>query len=418
MRRAIYFSDDEISIFRNILPIIGRIIFDANEAKKEEELDRHANEVFKDLERSGRFFNNGNALATPKEEQMQIKLDGVSITNKPRADGRFQGYVYDGERKQYFYGRTYEAVANKIKDYLQEGKVPQKKVISKKNNSPLFGEFVKKWLELYKMPNLKPASLMNVQLALAPALKVFENKMIGAISSDDVQKLLLSISAPRIRDLCRLHLNTILKKALVQNVIKQNPCDAVEIKRHKSKHKNALTPQEQEKVFATAANSKHSLLFRFLTATGLRIGEALALHRSDVDFKKCTVSVSKNVVFVKGKRIEQDTPKTEAGNRTVPVPEMLCAELETIKTEIIFPHTYNSAHCAIRRIAAETGINVTLHILRHTYATRLEEAGIPPKVKQYLLGHASLEMTQNKYTDIQAQFLETLSDRIRNIFKD
>ena len=65
------------------------------------------------------------------------------------------------------------------------------------------------------------------------------------------------------------------------------------------------------------------------------------------------------------------------------------------------------------RIAKKTGLNVTLHILRHTYATRLEEAGIAPKLKQYLLGHASLEMTQNTYTDIQTDYVYTLSDKIR-----
>lgn len=71
---------------------------------------------------------------------------------------------------------------------------------------------------------------------------------------------------------------------------------------------------------------------------------------------------------------------------------------------------------ATERIAKETGLNVTLHILRHTYATRLEEGNIQPKLKQYLLGHASLEVTQNIYTDTTTEYLESVSGKIQNVF--
>ena len=59
---------------------------------------------------------------------------------------------------------------------------------------------------------------------------------------------------------------------------------------------------------------------------------------------------------------------------------------------------------------------MSLHVLRHTYATRLEEAGIPAKVKQYLMGHSSLDMTENVYTDTQKAYVERVSDKIRQIF--
>ena len=148
----------------------------------------------------------------------------------------------------------------------------------------------------------------------------------------------------------------------------------------------------------------------------MRIGEALALHRSDVDFEKRTVSITKNVVQVDGRRIEQDTPKSEAGNRVLPLPENLCRHLLDTSDDLLFPYSYNSVRLATERIAKSLRIEVTLHILRHTYATRLEEAGIPPKVKQYLLGHASLEMTQNVYTDTQMHYVEKLSDQVRALF--
>lgn len=125
--------------------------------------------------------------------------------------------------------------------------------------------------------------------------------------------------------------------------------------------------------------------------------------------------MNKNVVFVGGKRIEQNSPKTDAGNRTIPVAKELC-ELFDTESDILFPFTYNAVRLATARISDKINIPVTLHILRHTYATRLEEAGIPPKIKQYLLGHASLEMTENVYTDAQQNYIDSVSDKIRNLF--
>lgn len=82
----------------------------------------------------------------------------------------------------------------------------------------------------------------------------------------------------------------------------------------------------------------------------------------------------------------------------------------------IIPYSYNAVRLATDRLAKETGLNVTLHILRHTYATRLEEGNIQPKLKQYLLGHASLAVTQNIYTDTTAEYLESVSERVQNVF--
>lgn len=128
--------------------------------------------------------------------------------------------------------------------------------------------------------------------------------------------------------------------------------------------------------------------------------------------------LNKNVAFINGKRIVQDTPKSEAGNRIIPIPADICRELKEIQTENLFPCTYNAAKKALEKIAKGLDIKMTLHTLRHTYATRLEEAGIPAKVKQYLLGHASLEMTQNTYTDTQTAYIDSVSDKVRAVFAD
>lgn len=360
-------------------------------------------------------LNNGNALTTPTEGQMLINMSGVSINAKPRKDGRYQGYVINTDgKKQYFYGRTFEEVTLKIKLHFQEEKAPKRK--KSKKNTPTFEEYVNQWIELYKKPNLKPLSLVNMLSTLKPAMNKFATRKLDEITTNDIQMLLLSIEANRTRELCKTYLNEMLKKAVKKGDLKINPCDALEIKKYKSKKKKGLTVSEQQVFDKIAESSKYALLFKLLSATGIRIGEALALTRSDIDFTNHTLTINKNVVFVNGVRIEQDTPKSEAGNRTLPIPANICTELEKIESDTLFPYTYNAINHAFQQISKKAGFTVSAHILRHTYSDRLEEAGIPPKIKQYLMGHASLDMTQNTYTDTQDEYVHAHADKIRNIF--
>lgn len=343
---------------------------------------------------------------------MLIDLKGFSVCNKPRSDGRYQGYVMQNGEKVYFYGKTRDEVCYKVARCLREGKVEKKKI---NKHIPSFKEYAEKWIELYKVPNLKMKSLRTLRSSLKRAIDHYSETKITQMTSDDIQEFLLGIKAKRIRDLCRMYMNQLFKKALKTGIVKRNPCEAIEIKRMKYKKKPALTIEQFRCFLAAADNTPYRLLYRFLSATGMRIGEALALRKSDIDFENYTVSVTKDVVFDGSIRIEQDTPKTDAANRTLPLSKDICKCLAEVEGDLIFPHTYNAVHCSIRRIAKKLNIPVTLHVLRHTYATRLEEAGVPPKIKQYLLGHASLEMTQNVYTDTQQEYIDSVSDKIRGL---
>lgn len=379
---------------------------------------------------------NGNLL-NPKEEQMVIELPGVSVNSIPRKDGRFQGYLTDGDgKKKYIYGRSYKDVTEKIqiefrlmqnamKRSVKENSERKEGIIKKFENSKKkakeahpFNEYLEGWIEKYKAPNVKPTTLQSIRTAVKPALIAFGETPIEEITGDDIQDLLIHIQATRLRDLCKINLSQVFKKAAIQKIIDSNPCEAVEIKKHKSEHKKALTIEEQRRFLIASENSPHSLLFRLILSTGIRIGEALALTKADIDFENCKLTINKNVAFINGKRIVQDTPKSEAGNRIIPIPADICRELKEIQTENLFPCTYNAAKKALEKIAKGLDIKMTLHTLRHTYATRLEEAGIPAKVKQYLLGHASLEMTQNTYTDTQTAYIDSVSDKVRAVFAD
>ena len=347
---------------------------------------------------------------------MIIDMPGVCISKKPRKDGRFQGYVTIDGVKKYVYGRSREDVEKKIKEFLQNG-IPQKKR-RKKGTSPTLSEWLDKWLELYKKPNLKPNSYVLIGNVLMQARAALGKKPLHLITAEELQAFLVSMKAPRMRDLCLTYLSQAFHKAFILGLIKRNPCDALEIKRATGEARHALTLPRQ-KIFREAIRgNKYETLCVLLMESGARIGELLALTPRDVDREKRMIFISKNVVFIKGKKILQSTPKTAAGTRHIPIPPEAfdLLPLDGDPDKPIFDFSYNSVRLFFKRLSEKLGFTVTAHILRHTYATRLEEAGISPKVIQYLMGHASLKMTKGVYTDVQEEYIADISTKLNGIF--
>lgn len=336
----------------------------------------------------------------PNTEEDMLHIHGLSINSKPRADGRFQAYITDNGVKHYLYGRSKNEIVAKVKELLKNGLPKSKKV---KKQVLTLAEWSDKWLRLYKLPNLKPSSIRSLRGCLTIINGKFGAKKITELKADELQEFFVSMPAERQRDLCIGTLNRLLDKARKQGLIKSNPCETLEIKRHITKRKAGLTPDEQQKLILAVKNTALEPIFNLLLVSGLRVGELLALTGKDVDYEHNIIDVNKDVVFIGGERIEQTT-KTDAGIRKVPIPARYMRYFPR-RQGLLFPISYNAVRCGFRRLQEKTKINVTAHILRHTYSDRLEEAGVPPKIKQYLLGHAKLDTTQNIYTDTQWHYI-------------
>lgn len=284
-------------------------------------------------------------------------------------------------------------------------------------SSPLLRDYITEWVTLYKKPNLKSQSYESLCHVIKRIVPAFGDLPIGSISAEHLQKFFNDMNANRMRDLCKAYLGQIFTKALATGKIKSNPMLVVEVSRHLPKKRSALTPERQEQFMEAIGRTPYELLARLLLATGLRIGEALALTADDMDAKCLTVTVSKDIAHLENGETVIQSPKSKAANRTVPVPRPLSEELfARPRHGRLFPISYNAVRLAFQRISGKLGFSVSPHVLRHTYATRLEEAGIPPKIKQYLMGHASLRMTQDTYTDAQEHYVFSVSDRVREAF--
>jgi len=125
---------------------------------------------------------------------------------------------------------------------------------------------------------------------------------------------------------------------------------------------------------------------------GLRIGEAAAVTVKDIDAER-------RVIRVVGK---------ENKERLAPLPQKLLADLRRVWATHrhpvwLFANKRGSGHVdegelykVFARVRHEQGLDDTVkpHSLRHSFATRLMEQGVPAETVRILLGHASIRTTQ------------------------
>ena len=226
-------------------------------------------------------------------------------------------------------------------------------------------------------------------------------------------------------------LHSSLEKAVDIGLIAKNPSKKIALPTVESKKKRILSKEEQQVFIKEAKFSFYGNLYIFMLATGLRIGEAIALTWEDIDFENEIVRVNKTMYFIKDPDNKEEIshmvinpPKTKSGNRSVPllpcIIEMLrksklkqeakgkfSKNKEYNKHNNVFcnkrgkPIRQDNARDVFRKLVTRIGFeDLSLHSLRHIFCTRGLESGIELRVMQELLGHSSLTMTADLYTHV------------------
>ena len=141
--------------------------------------------------------------------------------------------------------------------------------------------------------------------------------------------------------------------------------------------------------------------FQMLYWTGIREGELLALTPADFDFERGTVKISKTYQRLKGKDVIT-SPKTKKSNRTIQMPDFLCAEMQEFfgmqyglkKKDRIFTVTKNYLHREMDRGAKAAGVKrIRIHDLRHSHISLLIDMGFSAVAIADRVGHESIEIT-------------------------
>jgi integrase/recombinase XerD len=202
-------------------------------------------------------------------------------------------------------------------------------------------------------------------------------------------------------------------KLFFKQVIK-SPLDIEKLERPRREHKlpNVLSKEEVKAILTSQKNTKHRTMLSLIYACGLRRSELLSLRPKDIDSKRNILKI----INAKGKK-----------DRIIPISEniieMLRAYYKLYKPKIwLFegqeeqtPYSEKSLQSVLKQAVEKAGINkpVTLHWLRHSYATHLLESGTDLRYIQELLGHKSSKTTEI-YTHVSTKSLQ----KIKSPFDD
>lgn len=283
--------------------------------------------------------------------------------------------------------------------------------------------YISLWLELFKKNEVKSGTYdrltgSNESLARYP----IGQQRVCDLTPLDIQFYINQItnegySFSTIKKQLEL-LRASLRKAVSLKIIPDNPAQEVDMPNQKmiKKPREVLAYNEKEQRrlqdYIEAHTDQNAILcVAFMIETGLRSGEALALRWSDVDTDKHRCHVCATVVnpHLPSKAYVQDTPKTDASIRTIPLNVRATAILNILKkrasSEFVFGIDkrleYPVLIRTIKKMCKESNVPYRgAHVFRHTFATNCYYKGIDIKILSKLLGHSDVKVTYNTYINL------------------
>lgn len=365
--------------------------------------------------------------AKDKKPKKKVKLDyGEGSIYYVKSRNRYAGQVnieIDGQpERRTVYGKTEREVKNKLKELQVQAKAGNLEPKKKPQIVTIYDLAEKMIGDQLALNEIRQSSY-DRKMATLKMLDGISDQLLVEVTEDDLIeyfKSVLNYSQSCVNKIYQL-LGAVFLKAINKNIIEINPLR--NIRRPKSKQRKipvrALTVAEQGKLLNVLKTEdvRYSEIMLLSMFTGMRIGEVCALTVEDINFKDNTITVSKTVSRGEyGKTIVCDT-KTDAGMRTLHINHDVAEFLRTCIGEkdfgLLFKSsnnklvTTNQVNYAYAKVLKDHNIvdnsvygKVDLHSLRHTYATRCIEAGMPAKVLQQILGHTDISITLDVYCSV------------------
>jgi integrase len=224
-------------------------------------------------------------------------------------------------------------------------------------------------------------------------------------------------------------IGSILKKGVALELIHKNPVENVDKPKMK-KNKQKSWTADQAIQFLDVAKLKAEYYLTYLIAfyTGMRIGEVLGLHWTDIDFEKKMIHVQHTITLVEGSYVIGPV-KTEASDRLIPISDNLIHQFqEHIKFS---PHASEDLVFRTKKGKLEKPFTlryqmksicegleipyIRFHDIRRTHTSILIDEGVSPKVVSQRLGHSDVSITLNIYTDVFDERQVEASEKIDEI---
>lgn len=374
-------------------------------------------------------------------EAKKVKVNNIEYAVKVRSNGTLEVKVWNPFQKKQcsVYAKNTTELKRKIRDKIISN---AQQTINPTNDTA--EQYITKWLYTYKLKTVKRSTFdINEKMFLRYINPEIGSKKFKDVTDTDLQLILNKTSETKAFSTVKKVKETInqcwkfaydrkdIEKNLILTLKMPKECSCGK----KTKEMNVYTDTDIRKMYLAIVeyyNSNHyyriSPIFIFLANTGLRIGEALALNHEDIDYENKIVNVNKTLSRVKiREKLPEDSeqsyeyiitePKTNTSNRIVDLNNTAIWALKEIdrrnkersivKSQFVFSselgNFFNprSIEDTMKRVCMRAGIEYYgLHSLRHTFASRCFQKGIPVEIVSKILGHSSPTITTKVYIHI------------------
>ena len=360
-----------------------------------------------------------------------------------KSNGTYLGKIkVSGYDVFYYTGTSEKEVQKKLAEF--HALTQRKEIVPRRQT---VNEYIEVWLRNIKKPSMKPASFDRLERTFENQIKNTQvgRSQLGNLTTLEIQMLINSytqtLSYSSLKKIYNL-LNDCLRYAVAVRDLSFNPVDGVRLPKKENlsiatKVIQILNSEDLQKLenaqYSSCSNGKprfrYAPAYVLIANTGLRSGEALALTWDKVDFDAQTITVSQNASRIKN-RSENGTcqkgsqqiitsTKTQTGIRQIPLNSKALSALnmlrdhqlqENIQTNFVIATAsgkmvvQNSFYQIFQKMQRSLGMQpVTVHALRHTFASNLIKANVDIKVVSQLMGHSSVKITYDTYvhTDLR-----------------
>lgn len=283
------------------------------------------------------------------------------------------------------------------------------------------------WIGIKKQ-TVRPNTVRNYSDRYERNIKgVIGNKLLTDVKPIHCQKIFSDMADEGYKTTTiyqtRIALYNMFEFARENDVLIANPCKK-SLKSDMGKpsdKKEALTIDVQKKFLEAVVGYSYENQYRFVLQTGLRTGELIGLKWSDIDFENRTMKIERTMEYrYKVGEWRVGPPKSKSGYRTIPLTDEAILILENQRSknkslklvpmewkDIVFlcrketPVKNSTYDTGLFKYCDRVGIpRFSMHVLRHTFATRCIEGGMKPKTLQKILGHSNIGITMNLYVHI------------------
>lgn len=343
-------------------------------------------------------------------------------SSKKLYEARFQATLDDGTIERYsFYAKTSKDALNKMREGQRRLKQDRPVVDTKLN----LGAWLTEWSETTLEMSERKQTTKDLYRTLMKHISghMIAKKELSKVLPSHLEQFFKDIrtaelSASTSRNLYAI-LSAVFKDAIRERKLSENPLAQVARPKRVKKEARHLTAVEVRNILDNAQNLRYHTALQLIAGTGLRRGEALALHWEDIDFESRVLHVRATLART-NLGLNVTPPKTESAIRKVPLTNSLVEALKfhritqdqekasggnkyidkgfVFATERGEPVDPRNLFRALLIASERAGLSeVGLHTLRHSAATVMLEAGVPIHVVSRVLGHSGINITVDIY---------------------